>query len=205
MSGSSEIRSHPATHWIVRIASLALFSLLAFVLVTSVRIVRQAGRNEARPAGAIVVFGAAEYVGKPSPVYRARLEHALQLYSEGLAPLVITTGGAGDPKYTEGGVGRDYLISRGVPDRYLIAETQGEDTAESAGRMATIMHANGIRDCVAVSDAYHIFRAKKMLEAEGITAYGAPRPDSVPHSSAARTVAVLREAFSYMLWTLHIT
>ncbi len=90
---------------------------------------REANVNEARPADAIVVFGAAEYVGHPSPVYRARLDHAYQLFRQGLAPLIITTGGAGkDPKFSEGQVGRDYLAERGVPDVNLIAETQAGDT-----------------------------------------------------------------------------
>ena len=78
---------------------------------------REGGVDEARPADAIVVFGAAEYVGHPSPVYRARLDHAYDLFQRGLAPVVITTGGAGkDPHFSEGQVGRDYLEARGIPD-----------------------------------------------------------------------------------------
>src|SRR5215831_19059560 len=107
------------------------------------RIVNQAGQDESRPADAIVVFGAAEYSGRPSPVYKARLDHAAELYHRGLAPIVITTGGAAaDPRFNEGDVGRDYLKSAGVPDRQLIAETQSPDTAESARRVAKILRAN---------------------------------------------------------------
>src|SRR6476660_10620867 len=84
------------------------------------RIVNQAGQDEARPADAIVVFGAAEYDGRPSPVYKARLDHANALFRQGLAPLVVTTGGAAaDPKFSEGGVGHDYLMRRGVPESAL--------------------------------------------------------------------------------------
>jgi len=91
---------------------------------------RQAGRDESRHADAIVVFGAAEYAGHPSPIYRARLDHAYALFKSGFAPLIITSGGAADdPSFTEGGVGRDYLVSRGVPDGAVIAETQSGDTS----------------------------------------------------------------------------
>ena len=104
------------------------------------RIVDQAGRDEARTADAIVVFGAAQYDGRPSPVYKARLDHAAQLYHRGLAPMVIITGGSGnDLRFSEGVVGREYLKTLGIPDNQLIAETQSPDTAESARRVATIM------------------------------------------------------------------
>ena len=116
-----------------------------YVAVLYFNIVRQSTRDERRPADAIVVFGAAQYDGRPSPVYKARLDHAAQLYQEGFAPMVITTGGAGeDPKFNEGVVGREYLKARGVPDRQLIAETQSPDTAESARRVANIMRVNGM-------------------------------------------------------------
>ena len=91
------------------------------------RITSQAGRDEARAADAIVVFGAAEYDGRPSPVYKARLDHAAQLYHRGLAPMVIITGGSGnDPRFSEGVVGREYLKTLGIPDSQLIAETQSD-------------------------------------------------------------------------------
>jgi uncharacterized SAM-binding protein YcdF (DUF218 family) len=175
------------------------------VALTAMGIARQAPLDETHPAGAIIVFGAAEYAGRPSPVLRARLDHAYLLFQRGVAPLVITTGGAAhDPKYTEGGVGRDYLAARGIPDLYLIAETQSEDTARSAERTATILRANGIHQCVAVSDAYHMFRVKRMLEAEGLVVYASPRPDSIPRTSWARTVTALRETISYFAWKLHL-
>ena len=122
-------------------------------------------------------------------------------------PVVITTGGAAaDPSFSEGGVGRDYLMRHGIPERSLIAETQGRDTAESAVRVGVIMRANGLHSCVAVSDAYHVFRIRKLLEHEGIApVYVAPRPDSRPRSELQREVAVLREAASYLLWRVGIT
>jgi uncharacterized SAM-binding protein YcdF (DUF218 family) len=186
---------------------LAAGAVVAFLLVTSIRIVHTASLQEIRPADAIVVFGAAEYAGHPSPVLRARLDQGFELFRRGLAPVLITTGGAGaDTKFSEGGVGRDYLMHRGIPERSLIAETQGRDTAESALRVGVIMRANGVHSCVAVSDAYHVFRIRKLLEHEGIgPVYVAPRPDSRPHSIVQRMIAVLREASSYLLWKLGMT
>lgn len=184
-------------------AAFLLACLAAWFGISCGRILRQARSDEARPASAIVVFGAAEYAGRPSPIYRARLDHAYQLFHRGLAPVVITTGGYGyDPTYSEGGVGRDYLRSLGIPDSHLIAETQSSDTVQSARRVAVIMRTNGLRNCLAVSDAYHVFRVKQMLEGQGITVYATPRPDSLPHSLRERSFLVAREAISYMLWRL---
>jgi uncharacterized SAM-binding protein YcdF (DUF218 family) len=198
---------HPWSRWFLRLTLLAAGSAVALLLVTCIRIVHTASLEEARPADAIVVFGAAEYAGHPSPVLRARLDQGFDLFHRGLAPVVITTGGAGaDTKFSEGGVGRDYLMRRGIPQRSLIAETQSRDTSESAVRVGVIMHANGLRSCVAVSDAYHVFRIRKLLEHESIgPVYVAPRPDSRPHGVMQRMLAVLREASSYLLWRVGIT
>jgi len=193
--------------WFLRLAILAVLALCAFLAITGREIVRTSRLQEVYPSDAIVVFGAAEYAGHPSPVLRARLDHAFDLFERGVAPVIITTGGAGaDVQFTEGGVGRDYLMRRGVPERKLIAEMQGRDTAESAVRVAVIMRANGLDSCVAVSDAYHVFRIRKLLEHEGIgPVYVAPRPDSKPRGVAQRGLAVLREASSYLLWKLGVT
>lgn len=167
---------------------------------------RQAGLDEPHHAGAIVVLGAAEYSGHPSPVYRARLDHAYDLFRHGLAPVVVTTGGAGnDPHFSEGQVGRDYLEGRGIPDANLIAETQGGDTDESARRVAVILRANDIQSCLLVSDAYHMFRAKQMMTAQGITVYMSPRPASIPKTLVGRFLAALRESISYLLYKFHVT
>ena len=179
---------------------------VCLLLVIAVQVMHQATLEQTRPADAIVVFGAAEYVGRPSPVFRARLDHAYDLFQRGLAPLIITTGGAGnDPKFSEGQVGRDYLAKRGVPDVNLIAETQGTDTEHSARRVAVIMEANNLKSALLVSDAYHVYRAKRMLEAEGILVFTAPRPDSIPKTLWGRWLAALREAVSYVLYRLHMS
>jgi uncharacterized SAM-binding protein YcdF (DUF218 family) len=167
--------------------------------------VHEAGREELHPADAIVVFGAAEYSGRPSPVLRARLDRAYELFKLGLAPVVITTGGSGsDPSFSEGGVGHDYLLHRGIPERALIAETQGSDTAQSAERVGVILRANGLHSCLAVSDEYHVFRIKVLLEHEGMRVYVAPRTGSRPKGHWQRMIAVLREAMSYLVWKLNI-
>ena len=198
---------HPQPRWWLRLLVLAVAAILSFLVITAIQIVHTATLEEIRPADAIVVFGAAEYSGHPSPVLRARLDHALDVFHRGVAPVVITTGGAaGDPSFSEGGVGRDYLMRHGVPERSLIAETQGRDTAESAMRVGVIMRANGLHSCVAVSDAYHVFRIRRLLEHEGIgPVFVAPRPDSRPRGLWPRSVAVLRETASYFLWKLGVT
>jgi DUF218 domain len=172
--------------WWFRLLLLAVVAVILFLAITAVQVVHTASLEELHPADAIVVFGAAEYSGHPSPVLRARLDHALDVFHRGVAPVVITTGGAAaDPTFSEGGVGRDYLMRHGV---------------------AVIMRANNLHSCVAVSDAYHVFRIRKLLEHEGVgPVYVAPRPDSRPHGEWQRAVAVLREATSYFLWKLGIT
>jgi uncharacterized SAM-binding protein YcdF (DUF218 family) len=183
------------------LALAVLGALLLFFAITGSRIVRAAGESPANKADVIVIFGAAEYSGRPSPVYRARLDHGYELFQKGMAPVVITTGGAAqDPEFSEGGVGRDYLLRRGVPEQALIAETQGSDTAQSAARVANIMRVNGMHSCIAVSDVYHVFRIRALLEHEGVQVEVAPRPESRPRHVWDRFAAVMREAASYLVW-----
>jgi uncharacterized SAM-binding protein YcdF (DUF218 family) len=191
--------------WLFWTAVCALVLLLGALAAIIPSIVHDSRKQELRPAEAIVVFGAAEYDGRPSPVFRARLDHANELFRKGLAPVVITTGGAAaDPKYSEGGVGHDYLMRKGIPEAALIAETQASNTAESASRVAVIMRTNRMGTCIAVSDAYHMFRIRKLLEHERMQALLAPRPDSKPKSAGQRTLAIMRESFSYLLWRMGI-
>src|SRR5208282_953589 len=181
-------------------------ALLLIFGITGSRIVHAAAEAPAERADVIAIFGAAEYAGHPSPVYKARLDHGYELFQKGLAPIVITTGGAGqDPDFSEGGVGRSYLLRRGVPEQALIEETQGSDTAQSAARVANIMRANGMRSCIAVSDAYHVFRIRALLEHEGVQVELAPRPESRPRTVWERFVAVIREAASYLAWKAGMT
>jgi uncharacterized SAM-binding protein YcdF (DUF218 family) len=192
-----------ATRWLFWTAIVALAFLLSVIGSTARSILLDSGKQELGRADAIIVFGAAEYDGRPSPVFRARLDHANDLFRQGLAPIVITSGGAAsDPKYTEGGVGHDYLMRKGIPESALIAETQASDTSESARRVAVIMRANHLRSCIAVSDGYHVFRIRKMLEHERVQVYVAPRSDSATKARTRwqRFVSVMRETISYLLW-----
>jgi uncharacterized SAM-binding protein YcdF (DUF218 family) len=164
----------------------------------------QAVREEAQPADAIVVFGAAEYNGIPSPVFRARLDHAFELEERGLAGLVLTTGGrGGDPHFTEAGVGRDYLIQRGVAEGKIVSESRSETTFESIGAVTRLLKERGAQSCIAVSDGFHLYRIKRMFAAQGITAYASPSPDSPIESEPyLRTLHSLREMLVTTFWCL---
>lgn len=164
-----------------------------------------AHRDQSRPADAIAVFGAAEYDGRPSPVLRARLDHALELYKRGLAPLVITLGG-GDPtdRHSEGGVGHDYLLAHGVPEQDIIAETQSYNTEESGERLATIARANGLKRIVVVSDGTHLFRIHAICEQDGLQVYTSPRPAGRSIPWEQRAERLLHEIASYTAWRLHM-
>ena len=112
---------------------------------------------------------------------RARLDHALELYERHLAPRILTTGGAGgDPVFTEGGVGRSYLTSQGVPSEAVIVENEGESTVQSIAMAGEIMRRMGLHSVIVVSDGYHIYRVKKMLQFRGLKVYGSPRTDHIP-------------------------
>jgi len=140
---------------------------------------RQATRDEARHADAIVVFGAAQYNGAPSPVFRARLDHAFDLEERGLAPLVITTGGSGgDPHFTEAEVGRDYLVQKGVAAEKILAETHVDTTYQSVAAVTRLLKQRHKTTCIAVSDGFHLYRVKRLFSSEGVTAYGSPAPES---------------------------
>jgi uncharacterized SAM-binding protein YcdF (DUF218 family) len=191
--------------WAVGIvAALAMMALAAKVAQVSAEIARQSTLDEAQPADIILVLGAAEYRGKPSPVLRARLDHALELYKKGLAARILTTGGAGgDPVYTEGAVGRAYLVSRGVPSEAIVVEPEGESTVHSTAAAAEIMRRMELQSCIVVSDGYHIYRVKKMLEFGGLTVYGSPRSLEAPSDWRERWLYV-RQAIGYLLWRVGV-
>lgn len=192
--------------WRKRLLLTLLAAVLVYFAIVAVLIVRQSERDEARQADAIVVFGAAEYVGHPSPIFRARLDHAYSLYRQGLAPVVITTGGAGnDPYFTEGGVGLFYLEKLGIPQDHLLDEKEASNTGESAESVAKIMRRHRMRTCIAVSDGYHLFRIKAMMARAGVEAYGSPRAESRAQSRWRAAQSIGREVISFTVWKLHIT
>lgn len=188
-------------------------SLIFFLLIAAIfgwtrwvylQIEKYAVEDQAAPANAIGVFGAAEYDGKPSPVYRARLDHAWALYHRDIAPLIITLGGPGGDKFTEGGVGKEYLMSLGVPEEDIIAETVSRDTEESARRILVIARANNVRRLVIVSDPTHLFRVHEICAAEGMNVLTSPRPRVEVEGGTDTFSPVAHEIVTYTLWRLHL-
>lgn len=160
--------------------------------------------DQAAPSDAIAVFGAAEYDGRPSPVYRARLDHAESLWEHGIAPVIVTLGGAGGDQYSEGGVGRTYLMSQGVPESAIIAETHSRDTVEAARRLAVIARANGLKQLVVVSDEAHMFRLHAICTAEGLDVLTSPRAPVPVEGGTSTLDPIAHEMLSYTAWRLHL-
>ena len=132
-------------------------------------------RDTAQPASAIVVLGAAQYVGRPSPVLRARLDHAIDLWRRGLAPRIIFTGGFGDHDTTsEAAVGQRYAIARGVPPRAILMENSGRSTAASLKQVAVLMEAEPSREVILVSDPFHMLRLSIIARRYGMTPFSSP-------------------------------
>jgi len=166
---------------------------------------QQSTIDEVQSADVIVVLGAAEYRGRPSPVLQARLNHALVLYLQGMAPRILTTGGKGaDPTYSEGEVAHAYLSRHGVPSEAILVESEGESTVRSIAGAAEIMRLMNLKSCIVVSDGYHIYRVKKMLEGMGMKAYGSPRPAGPPAEGWREEWVYTRQAIAYELWRIGI-
>jgi uncharacterized SAM-binding protein YcdF (DUF218 family) len=178
---------------------------LGYLIHVARDIEHQSDVEEARPADVIIVLGAAEYRGRPSPVLQARLNHALSLYQKGLAPYLLTTGGSGgDPVYTEGEVGRAYLTRRGVPSEAILVEPEGATTAQSLEGAAEIMLRMNLHSCIVVSDGYHIYRIKSFLQNRNIQVFGSPRPGARKAKLTQQHWLYFRQAVAFMLWKLGI-
>lgn len=215
-SAGNDVGGHLLYNVVIRISRIlkrSLWLLVALPLVfvlgylgsLTLRIARQSTHEEAQKADVIIVMGAAEYRGRPSPVLKARLDHALSLYTKRLAPIIMTVGGAGgDPQFTEGTVGRAYLIDRGVPPERIVVESESDSTVYSTAAAAEIMRRMGLRSCILVSDGYHIFRSKRMMQAQGIAVYGSPRY-SQPQSKSREYWMYMRQAVAYALWKVGVS
>jgi uncharacterized SAM-binding protein YcdF (DUF218 family) len=190
---------------IAGISVLLSILLLGYLLYVAKQIERQSTIDEAQKADIIIVLGAAEYRGKPSPVLQGRLNHALFLYLKGFAPYILTTGGAGgDPVYTEGEVGRAYLSEHGVPSEAIVVEQQGATTMQSLNASAEIMGRMNLHSCIVVSDGYHIYRVKRLLESHDIQVYGSPRPPTGSFSPTELRWLYFRQAAGFALWQIGI-
>ncbi len=205
MSIPAGIKPRPWMLWgLLALLLLAVVAAAGWCRWVYVEIQSYADQDQAAPSDAIAVFGAAEYDGRPSPVYRARLDRAFQLYGRGIAPLIITLGGDGGDEYSEGGVGRQYLIGKGVPEQAIIAETQSRNTEESAKRIAIIARTNGLRRLVIVSDGTHLFRIHEICAAEGLNVLTSPRPVVPVEGGSSDFDRIVHEMLSYTAWRMHL-
>ena len=179
-------------------ARLVIAGLIAGIAIggyAAYRIWDQGNRDERTPADAIVVMGAAQYDGRPSPVFAARLDHAIELYHDGVAPRLIVTGGKreGD-RTTEAASARSYAIEHGVPENAILSEDASRTTLQSIRRVAALMRDKDIGSAVFVSDPSHMLRVLRMASDEGINGYGSPtRTSPLERDPLARVDAIVHE------------
>ncbi len=184
---------------------VALLGAASWSIWVYLQIERFAYEDEAAAADVICVFGAAEYAGRPSPVLRARLDHALALYEHGIAPVVLTLGGSapGD-QFSEGQVGQAYLMANGVPEKAIIAETQSRNTEEQARRIVAIARTNGYKRIVIVSDPAHLFRVREICARAGMQVLTSPRSQVSAVGSGSEWQQIGHEIVAYTLWRAHL-
>jgi uncharacterized SAM-binding protein YcdF (DUF218 family) len=187
---------------VVRVVGAAITALLLLIGSTALAIWWTA-RQDARPTSdAIVVLGSAQYNGVPSSIFQARLEHAMKLYDQGVAPMIVTVGGkkSGD-EFTEAEAGREYLADAGVPDDALLAVQQGVDTLESMRAVATEFDERGWHTAVLVTDPWHAMRAERMAEDAGMEASSSPtRQGPAVQTRTTQFKYILRETAAYLLY-----
>ena len=189
---------------LVRLGLAGLLGLGLVALYTTYRIWEQGARDEQRPAGAIVVLGAAQFDGRPSPVFAARLDLAVELFLHGEAKYLVVTGGKAEgDRTTEAATGREYALSLGVPDSAILLEDRGRNTLDSLDAVAGILRARRIPDAIFVSDPTHMLRVLRIAEDLGISAYGSPTPTSVIEADPPRRLdATVHELAALSLYFL---
>ncbi len=180
----------------------AAISFLTFTAIVWALIIVQGQRDEARPAGAAIVLGAAQWNGSPSPVLRARLDHAFELYRRGLVGQIILTGGVGQgDTVSEAAAGKEYLVQRGLPAEVLLTEETGTTTFESMEHAAELARLNAVGSVLVVSDAFHMLRSLKIARDLGLTAYGAPTPTSpIAGNRLEEARFIVREGWAYLAY-----
>lgn len=178
----------------------------ALVAYTAYRIWDAATSDDRSPADAIVVMGAAQYDGRPSPVFAARLDHAIALYGAGVAPLLVVTGGKAEgDRTTEAAAARAYAIAHGVPDAAIVGEDRSRATRESIRAVAALLRESGARRAVFVSDPTHMYRVLRLAADEGIEATGSPTPTSpIMRDAVAVADAVIHELGALVVYTLRL-
>jgi uncharacterized SAM-binding protein YcdF (DUF218 family) len=183
---------------------IAALVLAAFLLIASTAgAIWWTARQDARPSSdAIVVLGSAQYNGVPSSIFAARLEHALRLFRDGVAAVIVTVGGkaVGD-RFTEAESGRDYLAAAGVPAESLLAIPEGADTLESMRSVSRVFDERGWRTAVLVTDPWHAMRTERMAEDAGIEADSSPtRQGPSVYSRTTQARYIVRETAAYLLY-----
>lgn len=169
----------PPRPLVVRLVLSGLVLLLSLWLMSFAAVLIWERNDQARPAGAIVVLGAAQYVGRPSPVLQARLDHAISLWRRDLAPILIVTGGMGTGDTTsEAAVSQRYAMRRGVPITRILLETEGRTTSQSMEAVGEMMRTRGRRDVLLVSDPFHMLRLTILARRHGLEPYASPTPTS---------------------------
>jgi uncharacterized SAM-binding protein YcdF (DUF218 family) len=189
------VTPRPLAGSVLRLLGWALLFFFALGVYTSFQITSQGDRDERQPADAIVVLGAAQFNGVPGGVFRARLEHAIALYHEGVAPLLVVTGGKlpGDVT-TEAATARAWAIEHGVPADDILGEDHGRTTLESVEAVRAILLEHGLTSAVFVSDETHILRVLRMAADQGIVAWGSPtRTSPTDTDETRRRKALLHE------------
>jgi uncharacterized SAM-binding protein YcdF (DUF218 family) len=189
---------------LTRVGLACIAGLLLVLAYTTWRIWDQGNKDEARPADAIVVLGAAQYNGVPSPIYRARLDHAINLFEEGLASTLVMTGGKlpGDT-FTEAEAGRAYAIAHGVPEDAILVEDGGRTTLESLRTVGVMLGEQGFDSAVFVSDRTHMLRVLRIARDQGVEAFGSPtRTSPIDSSPAERLRATIHEVGALGLYFL---
>jgi uncharacterized SAM-binding protein YcdF (DUF218 family) len=172
-------KAKQAVKLIRRMLTVAMVTAFALWVISATAVLIWASRDEAQPAQAIVVLGAAQYAGKPSPVLRARLDHALDLWNRHLASLLILTGGTGLGDTTsEAAVGRTYARKHGVPDSAILVESEGRTTSESMKAVAGMLEVRGLQSALLVSDPFHMLRLRILARRFGFTPYTSPTKTS---------------------------
>jgi uncharacterized SAM-binding protein YcdF (DUF218 family) len=162
-----------------RVLTVIVVAMFVLWASSAAAVLVWSGRDEAQPAQVIVVLGAAQYAGKPSPVLRARLDHALDLWDRHLASLLILTGGTGAGDTTsEAAVGRNYARKHGVPDSAILVENEGRTTSESMRAVAGMLEVRGLQTALLVSDPFHMLRLRILARRFGFTPYTSPTQTS---------------------------
>jgi uncharacterized SAM-binding protein YcdF (DUF218 family) len=187
---------------VARVVAAAVLAVALFITSTALAIWWTA-RQDSRPASdAIVVLGSAQYNGVPSSIFEARLEHAIALYEDGVAPVIVTVGGKADgDAFAEAEAGRDYLAGSGIPGEALLAVPEGVDTLESIRAVSATFTDRGWAHAVLVSDPWHAMRAERMAEDAGMLAESSPtRQGPAVQTRTTQVRYILRETAAYLLY-----